>query len=330
MFNTENLHRSSNEKYINNQQLVIQENISLADKNTFKTGGNAEFFAEPETAKSFAQALQFAHTHQLKIFVLGAGANVLINDLGVAGLVIRPKLMNIEIIDFHATDILVKVGAGVSIDTLINFCLQNNIKGLEEFSGIPGTVGGAIYINLHYYEFLLEQFLLQATLINKKNGNLITVGADWFNFGYDQSKLQDKEFFVVDATFKLKKSNEIEIAHAIGRRQEIIRHRHQRYPYENTCGSFFRNFYPEEVALTSKKLIYVAYYLDKLGVKGELSFGGAVVSHQHANMIVNQSNGTSTDILNLTLKMQQMVYDTYSIKPQPECQLIGFDKNPFE
>ncbi len=116
--------------------------------------------------------------------------------------------------------------------------------------------------------------------------------------------------------------------HAQGRSQEIIRHRHKRYPYENTCGSFFRNFYPEEVTHTSKKLIYVAYYLDQLGVKGELAVNGAIVSHQHANMIVCQ-HGTSTDILNLTLLLQTMVYDEYGMKPQPECQLIGFDTNPF-
>ena len=79
---------------------------------------------------------------------------------------------------------------------------------------------------------------------------------------------------------------------------------------------------------TEKKLIYVAYYLDQLGVKGQLSVGGAIVSHQHANMIVC-TNGTSADIVDLTLMMQKMVHETYGIKPQPECQLLGFKNNPF-
>ncbi len=310
--------------------LVIQENVPLADKNYFRTGGNAKFYCTPTTADQFAQALQYAADNKLEIFVLGGGANILISDQGFNGLVIHPALTDIAVHDLDDINVLVKSGAGTSIDNLIQYCLQHNIVGLEEFSGIPGNIGGAVYINLHYYEFLLEQFLVSATLINKKNGNIITVDTAWFNFGYDQSKLQEKEYFVIDATFKLRKTDIITAAHAKGRSQEIIRHRRKRYPYENTCGSFFRNFHPEEVAQTSKKLIYVAYYLDQLGVKGELSVGGAIVSHQHANMIVNRNNGTSADILDLTLMMQGMVYETYGIKPQPECQLVGFDTNPFE
>lgn len=310
-------------------QLVMQEHVPLADKNTFKTGGKARFYCTPRTAEQFAQALSYAREHELEIFVLGGGANILISDQGFHGLVIHPALNSIKTHDINEADILVTAGAGTSIDTLIQYCLQHNIVGLEEFSGIPGNIGGAVYINLHYYEFLLEQFIVSATLINKKTRHIITVDRAWFNFGYDQSKLQEKEFFVIDATFKLRKVDAMAAAHATGRYQEIVRHRHKRYPYENTCGSFFRNFYPEEVAHTEKKLIFVAYYLDKLGVKGELSVGGAIISHQHANMIVNYNRGTSTDILNLTLTMQQMVYEAYGMKPQPECQLIGFTTNPF-
>lgn len=308
----------------------IQENVPLADKNTFATGGNARFFTEPTTAESFAQALQFAKNNSLEIFVLGGGANILISDNGFDGLVIRPALTHVEIIDLNKTDVLVKAGAGISIDNLIQHCFKHNILGLEEFSGIPGNVGGAVYINLHYYEFLLEQFLVSATLINKKTAEIIVVDTQWFNFGYDQSKLQEKDYFVIDATFKLKKATDaLAIAFAQGRYQEIVRHRQKRYPYQNTCGSFFRNFYPEEVINTDKKLIFVAYYLDQLGVKGSLSVGGAIVSHQHANMIVTKEGGTSTDVINLTKLMQQMVYEKYQIKPQPECQLVGFDENPF-
>ncbi len=311
------------------QHLIIQENVPLADKNTFRTGGNARFYCTPTTAQQFAQALQFAANKNLEIFVLGGGANILVNDQGFSGLVIHPALTEIATHDLDEANVLVKAGAGSSIDNVIQYCLQHNILGLEEFSGIPGNVGGAVYINLHYYEFLLEQFLVCATLINKKTGAIVTVDTAWFNFGYDQSKLQEKEYFVIDTTFKLKKAPASAIAHAKGRYQEIVRHRHRRYPYENTCGSFFRNFYPEEVAHTDKKLIYVAYYLDKLGIKGELSVGGAIISHQHANMIVNHNNGTSSDILDLTLMMQDMVYEKYGMKPQPECQLVGFATNPF-
>jgi len=309
---------------------MILEHVPLADKNYFKTGGLARFFCEPSTIHDFIFALKFAKEHNLEIFVLGTGANILINDQGFTGLVIKPALTHIDIKETDDDHVLVKAGAGVTMDQLIKHCFEHSILGLEEFSGIPSSVGGAVYINLHYYEFLLEQFLMQATLINKKTAEILTVDIAWFQFGYDQSKLQEKEYFVIDATFKLKKAPDaFAVAHAQGRYQEIIRHRHKRFPYQNTCGSFFRNFHPQEVIHTEKQLIYVAYYLDQLGVKGSLSIGGATVSHQHANMIVTKDGATSSDILQLTLMMQRMVFEKYGIKPQPECQLVGFDTNPF-
>lgn len=317
--------------------LLIQTNVPLADKNNFGTGGKAQVYCRPKTDDEFAEALQYAHTHNLAIFVLGGGANILISDKGFQGLVIHPAFNDITILpntvttnqsDYQST-VLVKAGSGVRLEDLITWCLDHHILGLEEFSGIPGTVGGAVFINLHYYEFLLEHFLVQARLINKKTQEIISVDRAWLQFGYDQSKLQEKEYFVLDATFQLTKADTLTTMYAQGRSKEIIRHRHKRYPYQNTCGSFFRNFHPEEVINTDKQLIYVAYYLDKLGIKGELSVGGAIISHQHANMIVCK-DGTSSDIINLTLQMQRMVYQEFGINPQPECQLVGFDINPFE
>jgi UDP-N-acetylmuramate dehydrogenase len=97
-----------------------------------------------------------------------------------------------------------------------------------------------------------------------------------------------------------------------------------------TCGSFFRNFLPHEVPfeIHNKKILFVAYYLDKIGIKGILRSGNALVSHQHANMIVNVGNATSTDIITVAREMQTLVHKTFGIIPQPECQLIGFTEYP--
>jgi UDP-N-acetylmuramate dehydrogenase len=245
--------------------LIIQENIPLHNKNWFHTGGPARFYAEPTDAASFAYALSFARDHNLNIFMLGEGANILISDEGFDGLVIRPQVKQMV----HRTegaDVLVSAGAGVTMDELIEYCLSNNILGLEEFSGIPGTVGGSVYINLHYFQFLLAQFMVSATVIERKTGIAKTVDTAWFNFGYNQSTLHDEQHYLVDATFKLKSATDIQTAYARGRRVEIIRHRTSRYPSKNTCGSFFRNFHENEVTLESngKKMIFVAYYLDKI------------------------------------------------------------------
>jgi UDP-N-acetylmuramate dehydrogenase len=310
---------------------LIQENVSLADKNWFKTGGSARFFATPTTSHEFTKALHFANNNQLPIFILGHGANILISDYGFNGLVMQTQLKEITILNHDDNDFsLVKAGSGVSIPDLIVFCLEHNLSGLEEFSGIPGTVGGSVYINLHYFQYLLSDFLIEAEVVEKTSGSLQTVSNSWFNFGYNLSKLQEENHYVMSATFKLKKVTDLQKAYAQGRSIEIIRHRATRYPARNTCGSFFRNFHDDEVTLMSngKKLIYVAYYLDKIGVKGALTHGDAIVSYQHANMIVNKGNATSGDIIEVARTMQKLVFENFNIVPQPECRLIGFKEYP--
>lgn len=309
---------------------LITTNEPLHNKNWFRTGGAAKFYAEPKTEHEFAHALEFAQHNNVPIFVLGQGANILISDEGFDGLVIRPQLTEITIADLDERHVALTAGAGTTMSDLISYCLNNNIIGLEEFSGIPGTVGGSVYINLHYFEFLLEQFLISARVINKRTGVISTVDVAWFNFGYDESQLMSEEYFLVDATFKLTKTTALEAAYARGRSVEIIRHRAKRYPTTHTCGSFFRNFHDSEVRLLSngKKMIYVAYYLDKIGVKGQLAVGDAIVSYQHANMLVNRGNATSTDIITLARTMQELVQKEYGIVPQPECRLIGFKEYP--
>ena len=333
----------------------IAPSISLKEYTWFKTGGPARFFAQPTNAYEFAQALEFADSLKLDIFVLGEGANILVSDDGFDGLVIRPQLQQIEIfksevsdrgccnhaiapantqhlhyLEQHANNVLVIAQAGVSLARLITWCLERNIIGLEEFSGIPGTVGGSVFINLHYFEYLLEQFLVSAHVIDKRTGIIQEVDRGWFNFGYNQSTLQQGNHYLIDATFALKQVGDIETAYAKGRSIEIIRHRSRRYPPKNTCGSFFRNFYEHEVSLedNNKKMIFVAYYLDKIGVKGNLHIGDAKVSYQHANMIVNQGNATSADIINVARKMQDLVFEKYGIIPQAECRFVGFKEYP--
>ena len=314
------------------RNVLIQANIPLADKNWFGTGGPARFYCEPKTALDFQEAISHATAHGLAIFILGQGANILISDEGFDGLVIRPQLNTLEVISRDAETAVVKAGAGVTMPNLIDYCLNNNLLGLEEFSGIPGTVGGSVYINLHYFEFLLANFLISAEIINKQNGTIETVHANWFNFGYNDSQLHKKDYFLVSATFNLKCGTDEETAFAQGRKTEIIRHRAHRYPQVRTCGSFFRNFFPHEVMLEvdNKKIIFVAYYLDKIGIKGTLRSGNAIVSPQHANMIVNVGNAQSADIIALAQEMQRLIKEKFGILPQAECQLIGFKKYPLD
>ncbi len=302
--------------------MKIDQNITLKDKNWFKTGGCSKFYCEPENEIEFQQAIEFANSNNLEIFVLGEGANILISDHGFDGLTIRPKLKKIEILNNE----VITAHAGVKIQDLIDFCLDNNLVGLEEFSCIPGTVGGSTYINIHYLDYFLSDFIESAKIINKQTGEICEVCKDWFKFGYDKSTLQKKEDFLISTTFKLKKVDDIAAAYSKGRRDETIRHRKRRYPNSNTCGSFFRNFSEDEIdfKINGKKITAIGYYLDKLGIKGELRVGNAIVSSKHANMIETLAGATSNDVFNLAKQMQKLVQKKYGILPKAECQLIGF------
>jgi len=312
--------------------MEIRKNVSLQSLNWFKTGGIAASYCEPVTLENFQEALRFAGTENQPTFFLGAGANILISDQGFNGLVVHPCNPDLRILQETSRDdtIHLRAGAGVGIQQLIDYCLDHNLTGLEPFSGIPGTVGGAVYINLHYFEHLLSDFFISGRVLHRQSGELKEVDQEWFRFGYDQSRLHDGEYLLYDAVFEVKPSSELETMYAKGRRDEIIRHRNRRYPESHTCGSFFRNFHPEEVTLTvgDKKMIYIGYYLDTLGIKGRLEVGDAIVSSKHANMIVNQGNATTSEIIDLVRRMQQMVLDEYGILPQPECQLVGFEDYP--
>jgi UDP-N-acetylmuramate dehydrogenase len=306
--------------------MLIQKNVSLKDKNEFRTGGVAASYAEPATREEFCDVLAYANAQKIDVEILGGGANVLISDTGYDGLIIRP---GIKTISYDEKQSSITVGSGVSIQECIDWTLDNNFIGLEEFSGIPGMIGGAVYMNIHYFSFFLSDHFLHGTVIDKKTLEIKTVPREWFSFGYDQSRLQKKEHFLIDATLKVTKVDDLKSAYTKGRRDEIIRHRNARYPTSHTCGSFFRNFHDHELeTVVGKKLPFVAYYLDKLGIKGELSVGDAVVSKKHANMLVNRGNATSNDIITLARTMQEMVFEKFSIIPQSECQFIGFDEYP--
>lgn len=308
---------------------MISECTALSDKNWFSTGGTARWYATPTSFEEFRMVLTHARSHEQPVALIGEGANILMNDTGFAGLIIKPSIAHLHH-ESHSNYALVTAGAGVSFAHLITYCLEHQFVGLEEFSGIPGSVGGSVYINIHYFRHLLSDFLVSATVIHAVTGEITVVDTAWFEFGYNQSKLQSGRYYLLDATFRVTIVNQYEAAYARGRSQEIIRHRQQRYPKERTCGSFFRNFYEHEVTVVSnnKKMIYVAYYLDKLGIKGELTVGKASVAYQHANMIVTREGATSADVIELARTMQQLVYNNFGILPQSECQFIGFEKHP--
>jgi UDP-N-acetylmuramate dehydrogenase len=262
--------------------------------------------------------------------LLGQGANVLISDTGFDGLIIKLSLCQMSHQDYDDAFGLLTASAGCALEHVISYMFDTaGYIGLEEFSGIPSSIGGALFINLHYFEFLIEFFVFRATVYNIDRGTIDIVDNKWFEFGYDDSKLKrNRCFILLDATFKLKKATCEEIAFAKGRNVEIIRHRKSRFPYQKTCGCFFKNFSPDDVGLVAnnegKKIVAAAYYIDQLGLKGILQKGHSFISSKHANMITHDGEGTASEIIEIAKMMQKEVFKSFGLFLEPECELIGF------
>lgn len=313
--------------------MIIQENIVLDSYTWFGVGGAARYFCAPVQEEEFTEACAFAREHSIPLHILGGGANVLISDSGVDGVVVHPGHTKIEVAPCpnDSAYCLITAGAGAEMQAVIDTALSAHAIGLEVFSGIPGTVGGAVYINLHYFEAFLADFFVQGTVIDSKTGEVTVRDAAWFCFGYDTSIVQEKKVIVYDATFRVRKGTAEETAYARGRRDEIIRQRQRRYPKERTCGSFFQNCTKDAPYLhhiQGTPVRSIAWYLDRLGIKGTLAENGARVSVQHANMFVTEETATARDVIRLACRIQQMMQEHFGFMPQPECQFIGFSDYP--
>ena len=301
----------------------MRNDVSLAPLTWFKTGGKAKYLSEPATLEELKNDLAFAAKNGLPFEVLGEGANTLVSDEGYPGMIIHPVNKELKLTE-REDCFLLEAGAGAKVQDAIDYALERKALGLEEFSGLPGTIGGAAFINAHFFEFFLADFLVSALVVSP-SGETKEVSKEWFEYGYDVSRLHREKWIVWSAAFRLRKGSELEAAFAKGRAYEIIRQRSRRYPKERTCGSFFRNFLPEEAR---GKVPSVAFYLDKVGVKGTLSVGNAVVSRKHANMLETKEGAASADVIALAREMQKLVYKNFGLVPVPECRFLGFPSFP--
>jgi len=299
--------------------MEILGNITLKPYTNFRIGGPARFFCEPKDAREITEALKFAGEKDLSFFILGLGANILVNDDGFPGLVIRPRNDHIAV-----KDDIINAGAGATIEELINTALGQNLIGLEDFSGIPSTVGGALYINLHYFDAFIGPFVKSALVLNKRTLETERVDQNWFRFGYDNSKLKaDRGYILLEADFALKKVDDYVKYEAIGKAKEIVRTRQRRYPSEPSVGSIFQNLKDEERDKYDLPTRSVAFLIDVCGLKGQRA-GDALLSPRHANMIVNTGDARAADVLELAEIIKQHVKEKFTVDLRFEMQLVGF------
>ena len=294
----------------------LERNVLLAPYTTFKIGGPADLFYRALTAEELAMAVRAARELEIPFFLLGLGANILVGDGGFRGLVIRNEVREIEFID----DVRVRAGSGVEVfHDLIQATVSRNLGGLHHYVGIPSTVGGAIWQNLHFLSppperertVFIEEVLESCELLTEE-GEIRTEDREYFRFGYDYSILHDRQDVVLSATFRLNPQPREELRDTI---RENLKWRDERHPdlWLYPCaGSIFQKI--EDVG--------AGRLIDECGLKGHV-LGNAQIFHKHANIIVNLGGATAADIRGLIDLAQSTVERELGYQLRTEIGMIG-------
>ena len=272
---------------------------------TFKIGGKADVLATPGTEAELEELLRLAKVHNIPVTLLGNASNVLVLDGGIRGLVIRTTgLKHLSIV---GTTLI--AGAGCSLGQVALAAAEAGLGGLEFAAGIPGSIGGAVFMNAGAYDGRMDM-VVKAVRVRLPEGNYISLVADQLGFGYRESALQENQGIVTSVLLQLVPKDKSLIRARI---QELQKLRSDKQPLNMpSAGSVFKHIGE----------IYPAKVLDEMGLKG-LAVGGAEVSTKHAGFIVNRGNATAKDVLQLVEEIKLKVKDERNLDLEMEIVKLG-------
>lgn len=306
-----------------------QKNIILAPLTTFQIGGPADYFYEAESEKDILRALREAKKKFLPIFILGGGSNILFSDRGFRGLVLKinNKFINFKKIGDKTT---LETGAGLPLAVLVAETLKNNLSGLEWAIGIPGTVGGAVVGNSGAYGHSFCENIKEVKFLNEKDRKINNYSNEDCQFCYRGSRFKKEKGIVLSVVIELKKSEAMNSQLLI---KTYLEQRKAKIPPYPSAGSVFKNI---EISKKTEKIlrkipknmiksnkVAAGYLIEQCRLKGK-RIGGAAVSEQHANFIVNIKDAKAEDVLQLMQLCQKSVKEKFGIELKSEIRLVGF------
>ncbi|MCI1903013.1 MAG: UDP-N-acetylmuramate dehydrogenase [Enterococcaceae bacterium] len=284
-------------------QILANEPLS---KYTFtETGGPADFLAFPRSAAEVEELFYYAQAHDLPWTTLGNASNLIVRDGGIRGLVVI--LTEMKAID--CADGLLSAQAGAKLVDVSDRALAEGLSGLEFACGIPGSVGGAVFMNAGAYDGEIAQ-VFESCQVLSKTGKIETLTKEEMKFGYRRSVLQEDGAVMLQATFRLTPEKKAVIQQ---RMDELTALRKSKQPLEYpSCGSVFKRPAGH----------YTGALIQKAGLQG-LKWGGAQVSEKHAGFIVNIDHATATDYLELIQHIQQVIKEKFDVDLEVEVRIIG-------
>ena len=296
-------------KDIKKLNVKIDENVNIRKLTTYKAGGVASILAFPNNVHQLVELIKLLESRNVKFKIIGNGSNLLFSDKVYDGVLIN--LREFDTCKFLSNN-RVKVGAGFPLIKLSLRCAKRGLTGLEFASGIPGTVGGAVFMNAGAYKSDMGYVVTSCKVLTDKL-EIITLTNAELDFHYRSSFLQKhREYICLEATIHLRKGKREAIENLIEeRKQRRVASQPLEFP---SCGSVFRNP-PDDFA---------GRLIEEAGLKGK-RIGGAVVSEKHANFIVNDKNASSEDIHSLIMLVHDTVLDKYGVDLKIEQEFVNWE-----
>ena len=284
----------------------VRINEPMKNHTTFKIGGPAQYYVTPESVTQIQEVVSLCKDKNIPLHVIGNGSNILVGDDGVDGVVLA--LFN-TFSDYEIKDNVITAQAGMSLIKLAVIALREGLTGLEFASGIPGSVGGAVYMNAGAYDGQMKDVVTSVTVLDEA-GNIRILGRDELDMGYRTSAVAKHNMIVLQVIIELKAGDKEQIKDRMNQLSEL---RKQKQPLEYpSAGSTFKR--PE------------GYFAGKLiadaGLKG-CSIGGAAVSEKHAGFVVNMGGATAKDVVELTDYIKKRIIEQFGVTLELEIKKIG-------
>ncbi|WP_096154725.1 MULTISPECIES: UDP-N-acetylmuramate dehydrogenase [Bacillus] len=285
----------------------VLQNEPLANHTTMKIGGPADLLVEPTSMDKLQELMNIINKYNLKWTVIGRGSNLLVSDKGIEGIVIKlgAGLDHMELDGEKLT-----VGGGFSLIKLVTLISKQGLSGLEFAGGIPGSVGGAVFMNAGAHGSDISNVLIKARVLFE-DGKMEWLSKDDFQFSYRTSILQkERPGIVLEAIFQLSQGEREKVVAQLQKNKD---YRRDTQPWSHPCaGSIFRNPLPN----------YAGQLIEESGLKG-FSVGGAKISEMHGNFIVNANNAKAQDVLDLIQHVKDTIKEKYDITMETEVEIIG-------
>ncbi len=286
----------------------VREEEYLRHHTTFKIGGPADLFVEPTTMAELSFALRTIHEFDVPVTIIGCGSNILVKDGGIRGAVVSVRHMT-QVMDCN--DNTLCIGSGYMLKDASEFAWENGLTGLEFAIGIPGTLGGAVFMNAGAYDGEMSHVVTAVRAVDFQ-GNIKEYDASHLDFGYRHSVFHDNHEVIGEVIMTLKPGDKNAIK---ARMDELTEKRESKQPLEfASAGSTFKR----------PPGYFAGTLIEQTGLKG-LSVGDAQVSHKHAGFVINTGSASAKDVLDLIAEVQRRVYDQHGVHLEPEVRMIGED-----